>query len=729
MKTRHLCALLGVAVAVGTVSFMQSLVKTNADQSLALAQRLLDEVVIPADASVSRLALDYRPDGRVMQGPPLRIALAAGDSLDGISNGWCVVTRSLFAQRRLEPPPVGSELTLVGRQGAYRLKIAAILPWERPVRGYPNAFVSRATASTIDEDWQAWEAKSAEDLSPLFMSDEERHFDSSKLLLVWAAILTALCLIVNTLFLSVESGRRELATLRVLGLTRLGVVQRIVAESLVLAFGGWLVGTVVATAFLWWRVAADAAAFPMGMSLSVRGILLCLVMTPLVATVAALIALRPALSVRPLEAASARPPRKRHLGLIVAFACGFGAFVAVEVWGSSLMSAFIPSKELPDAIVSILPGGISSFEIEKLQGRLPGVRRIHELVPLQVNFDPLDPISDRSGPSTGRPAFRNVLLLGSDWLPELHFVAGTREEALRLLGEGDNCVITEMMARARNLNLGDSFALDAGGGLKMALKVVGIVDCNWHLVTSRGLLRGLNRMPINTDGPAFVSFDTVAACDVRPAEMVNMTHLWLDYETEFLRTNGVFQAGRLVERSIVSALDGAYRMDDDEQIRGNTVRLHARDEVSDGTLAHGNEIIGAMARVPFIFILVVSFGFVALLVASAESRKREFIVLRTIGATRLQLAGELTKEALCVALCGLAIGFPTGALAGWLFTGGTRGVMANWGLPANFAVPWSIVFEGALGAVAFALLVAVPTSLLLVRKASDKPSACVRVRK
>jgi len=276
------------------------------------------------------------------------------------------------------------------------------------------------------------------------------------------------------------------------------------------------------------------------------------------------------------------------------------------------------------------------------------------------------------------------------------------------------------MARARKLALGDELKLDAGRGLKVALRIVGIVDCNWHMVTSRALVRGLNRMPSNTDGPAFVSFDTVEACDPRPPMMVTMTHVWLDYEPDFLSRHGAFEAGRIVEKEIVKALGGAYRTTEDDEVFGNAVRLHSRDEIADGTLSHGNDIIGAMARVPFVFIAVISLGFIALLVASADARRREFVVLRTVGATRLQLASVLVREALRIALTGLVLGLVGGAVVGWLFTHGTRAAMANWGIPPNFAVPWAVIAEGAIGAVVFALAVAVPTALVLIRRATRR---------
>ena len=715
MKPRHLCAVLGIAAAAGAVVFMQSLVATNDAQATRVAERLLAALPVENGARVCRMQIDFRPEGRVMQGPPMMACLATADGMN-LREGECMVAKSVFAQRRIKNlPKNGEELVFVGRRGAHRLKIAGYLEWERPVRGYPNVFVSRDTSFGIGEDWTPFEPVAAEDVAPSFRSDAGRNMDRAKPLLLWAAALTALCLLLNSLFLSIEARRREIAILRMVGLTRGGVVKLVIRESLVLSITGFAVGVAVALASLAVFVAMNGETFPMGMAVGAKGLVAAAVFTPVVAAVAVLLALRPALAVKPIEAASARPFGRSRMGMFIAFAFGYGAFVAVEVWGASLTKPFVPSKEWPDAIVSILPGGVSAFEIERLRA-LPGVRQIAELQPLQVNIAPLEEMKAfGAGRGAFGPQYRNALLLASDWLPDFRFSQGDRESAWKAVLEGDACIITEMMARARKLALGDNLSLDLGRGQEIPLKVAGVVDLNWHMVTSRGLVRGMNRMPVNTDGPVFVSFDTLAACDARPQDFVKMTHLWLDYEPGFLAKHGVFPAGRLVEREIVQALDGAWSEDGDGEVLGNTVRLHARDEISDGTLSHGAQLVGAMARIPFIFLAVISLGFVAMLVASADSRKREFLVMRAVGATRLQIARVLAVEALRVAVAALAAGLAGGALVGWLCTAGTRAAMANWGLPPCFDMPLAVCAEGALGAVAFALAVAIPASLGLSR--------------
>ena len=667
MKIRHFTAALGVAIAAGSVVFMRSLTATNDHQAAAVAEKLVKTVPVAAEgADVCRMTLDYRPGGRVMQGPPMSVTMiASAENPSAVKLGkWeCAVTKALFAQRGLKTPPAGTVVTFVGRSGAYRLKIAGIIDWERPLRGYPNVFVSGETADEIGEMWSGWKPKTAAELSAGFRSDDQRHIDRAKILLLWAAALTALCLVFNALTLSVEARRREIALLRIVGMTRAGTALEVLKESAAVSIVGAAAGAVMGVVSLFGYVALDGETFPMGAAVDFTAVAAVAAATVAVALLAAAMALKSALGVQPLEAAAAEGSRSRsRAGMLVAFACGFGAFVAVEVWGASLMSAFVPSPAWPDAVVSMLPGGMSGKEAAAIGG-LEGVKWVR---PVQVRQ-----VGTRE---------RNVLLIGAESTPRLKFPANPKE-----------CYITSMMARARNLRVGDEIE---------GYRIGAVVDLNWHMVTSRSLMRGLDRRNFTqkTDGPVLV-----APWQDRRGRI---THLWLDYEDAFLKKHGVFEAGRKVERQL--------------ERDGMAVRLHARDEIADGTLAHGVDIIGAMAKIPFIFVAVVSLGFIAMLVAAADLRRREFALLRAVGATRLSLTGALAFSALKTALAGVVLGFVFGSLAGWLFTAVTRSAMANWGLPPAFAVPVAAIAKGAVGAVVFALAVAIPASAAIVFKSTRR---------
>lgn len=733
MKARHVCAALGVAIAVAAILFVRSLISTNDAQAFCRARELLKSVPVAVGSHQATFAVDYRDRGRVMQGPPVIAAIASDPKMkeDGI-----VVTKSMFMTRNLEIPKPGDELKIVGERGAYKLKITKILDWDKPVRGYPNAFISPATMKTIDEKWTAWRPFELEELAELFRTDEARNFNYSRILLIWAAVLTSLCLLVNALFLSIEANRRNIALSRVIGATRSDVCRGVLVEGAAVSLAGLVLGIAMSFAALVLYVNSEAQMFPAGWAYSFKTLAIVCASIPAITAIAVLLAVFKAIRVKALEADSAHHPKWGFAGMLVSFAFGFGSFVAIEVWGSSLMKSFVPSPEWPDAIVSILPAGVSAFDIEKLQ-KLPGVKHIRELQPLQVNLLPLEEMKPPKGSKfdnsaakrgAGRPGFgntrgggaqyRNALLLASDMLPQFKFIEGNREEAIAALKDSsrDACLITAMMARSRKLKLGDKLELDCGGNLVLHLDIVGILDLNWHMITSRALVRGLNRMPKNTDGPVFVNFDTLAAADRRPQELVAMTHVWLDYEDEFLASNGAFEAGRIVEREIITALGGANRIDEKDKKRGNTVRLHSRDEISDGTLAHGNDIIGAMAKVPFIFIAVVSLGFIAMIIACADARKEEFLIMRAIGATRVDVAKVLTIEALKVAASGIFAGAIGGAITGWLFTFGTRQAMANWGIPPAFSIPWKTLAVGAALSIVIVLAVAIPSALYVINR-------------
>ncbi len=808
-RARFTCAAMGVAAACGAVVFMFSLTATNSAQAPALAKRAtvpwaawsLQEGVGKADLQMTLVSctIDYRPGGRVLQGPPMRAVIAAaptenpygctkleaGRWVDADAKDFEIVCTRNTLRRfgRGVVPPLGTEIKFVGRQGTMTAKVVGYLGEAKVPRGWPGVFANTAAFGALQKEMQGtisfWRQKpdlpevltaTSETVVATFKGDEQRRMDYARPLMLIAAVLTALCLLVNSLLLSVESNRRQLAMLRTVGLTRGGVLALVTAEAFLSTVVGFVVGCLVAMGALVAYVAADGVAFPEGPAFAWGVIQVAFVLALMVAFVAVLFALRPALSVRPLDVWTERPHRRRR-GMVVAFACGFAAFVAVEVWGASLMRGFVPSKEWPDAIVSILPEGVNSFDVEKLR-KLPGVERISELYPLQLNFDPEEELKMRFSPERGqspkdrpmarglspdgrrgqsprgraevgrgqspeagrgqtpngaraergqspwgRKAYRNALFLAAEWLPKFKFLEGSWEECQKEILESDACVITEMTSRARKLHKGDRLRVTLPGrGPKMVveLPIVGVIDLNWHMVTSRGLVRGLNGAPGMTDGPVFVSLDTIESLDARPAPMTKMTHLWVEYEPAFLKEKGVFPAGRAVEASIAAAL-GLGASDSLSNTAASTVRLHARDEIADGTLAHGSDLIGQAARVPFVFLAILALGFIAMLVADADAVKREFAVLRAVGATKGQLTARQAGGALKTALWGIVVGLPVGALAGWLAAGKTGSVWP--GMPHYFEVPWQVIGEGTAGALVFVLVVAVPTARVLIVRA------------
>jgi putative ABC transport system permease protein len=247
------------------------------------------------------------------------------------------------------------------------------------------------------------------------------------------------------------------------------------------------------------------------------------------------------------------------------------------------------------------------------------------------------------------------------------------------------------------------------GGLPQqteSLKIVGVADVNWHLITSRAQLRGRNNMPGGTMGPVFVS-----EADARrlSGNADTTSFLWLNL-SESYRKMGALQGSQLLEAEIRKAI---------EIDEANTVRVHHRDEIEDGTIAHGSQLIGDMARAPFWSLIVLSTGLITLLVASFQASAKEIAVMRAVGMTRSQLGRMLFGEAMLIGLCGVVLSLISGFCIGWTFTGWTRAWMMFGGLPISLSVPWLVILQGVGFALFLCAAMAVPPIVWLVRKQDE----------
>lgn len=421
----------------------------------------------------------------------------------------------------------------------------------------------------------------------------------------------------------------------------------------------------------------------------------------------------------------------RTVGMALTLAVGLGSFSAIHIWGASLTKPFVPSKEFPDVIVSMLPNGYKG-DAASLVAPLPGVADGNCLAIVATQFFVTDKVVEQIKKSSGRAPFSpNVLLWGADPqktfggekpLAHFKFVVGSREEAAAALQGDDACVITLMLARETGIKVGESLEINrevrqhgvrgrgvqkppeacASGESTVALKVVGIVDLNWHLVTSRANMRGRNGMSGMTMGPVFVNEKLVRRLD---GNRDTTYFLWLNL-SEAYSAKGPLAGGQALEADLRKVL---------EIDQANTVRVHHRMEIEDGTISHGTRLVGDMARAPFWSLIVLSSGIISLLVASFQASARELGVMRAVGMTRGQLGRMLLGEALLTGICGICLSLLSGFAIGWTFTGWTRAWMAFGGLPVSLDVPWLVILLGIGFAFGLCLIMAAIPIVWLIR--------------
>ncbi len=446
----------------------------------------------------------------------------------------------------------------------------------------------------------------------------------------------------------------------------------------------------------------------------------------------------------------------RAMGAILSISLGLVSFVAIHTWGGTLMAGFVPSPEWPDAIVSLLPGGLTGAQAEavcdavsKPRGGAPAAAA--RAVPLEAFVMPLDEAFVSARPKGFPETPLQILgadpdaLFGAGGMAPMRFVEGDAASAAKALADGPACVIPAMLSRLGGLHRGDEIVM--GDGTRLA--VAGVVELNWHMVTSRSLVRqrsapvgpmremmkarkaggpgapppgmmgGGGRGPGGGGGrpamgkviPCGVAFTSEKTARELSMEEDSVHFLWCNFSPE-LRAGDPLQATLRLDEALRAAV--AEAPDGARAARGSSIQVHHRDEIADGTLAHGGDIIGMMARLPFWSLLVTCTGIAALLVASARAGKRETDVMRAVGLTRGQLARLYLGEALLVIACTLVLSLASGLLIGWSFTGVTR---AQWnaGLPVQFLVPWAKIAQGFLFAFALSFLMALLPLRRLVR--------------
>ncbi|MDR2849894.1 MAG: FtsX-like permease family protein [Verrucomicrobiota bacterium] len=832
----------------------------------------LPDVAQAAGYHVIRTTLDYRPDGRVMQGPPLMADLALAPAAGcpytdaKVTGEWpspdsgeplVAVCSSVFAPRRLAPPPLGSPLVLITPAGTVTARIGAIIEFPQTVRGFPTAFATegvmrQAAGGTFDPSpnlllcqtrgsfkVDALRAAAAghpavtvmerREVESQVAGDSLQNFKRQAPLLLTLSVFTTLCMLVNALTVGVEQKLRMLALLRAVGMTARQVMRAVMLEGAVIAGCGWAAGLLGGWAVLALFVRRTPEAFPEGVFMGWQTPVFSGVGVAVVAAVSLFWPCRRAMRIRPLDvlaeheaerpgglragglrrvrpwlgflllfpmlvlawpvpvSAMARsvlmltvgiplhiaglllflptfvraverftgPPLaaalgldpillrrriSRHLsrtvGMALTLAVGLGAFAAIHIWGASLTKPFIPSLEFPDVIVSILPNGTGRDAAEKV-ARLDGVDRNRCLAIEAAQFTVSDALTAQVARVTGRlQQSPNVLLFGAEPqaafggeapLAAFRFIAGDRQTAADALDKDDACIITAMFARETGLAIGDTLEIKTpppnsirrgppppspNSSLLTPLssfRIVGIVDLNWHLVTSRAQLRGRNGMSGGTMGPVFVN-ERIAR---RLSGNADTTcFLWLNLSAAY-RAKGPLPAGQALEADIRQAL----AMGD-----ANTVRVHHRDEIADGTIAHGAQLIGDMARAPFWSLLVLSTGIITLLIASFQASAQEIAVMRAVGMTRSQLGRMLLGEALMTGFCGIALSLVTGFCIGWTFTGWTRAWMPFGGLPVSLDIPWLVILQGVGFAFTLCVVMSAGPILWLTRK-SAQPSA------
>jgi putative ABC transport system permease protein len=454
----------------------------------------------------------------------------------------------------------------------------------------------------------------------------------------------------------------------------------------------------------------------------------------------------------------------RTLGTTAALTVGLGLFVAMQIWGYSMLEPFKPGAWVPDVLVSFQRGGLPDSEIAAVRD-LPGVRS-EQCIPLAVEQPRL--AADITGSEQQSSVIRqnNVIMIGldpqvafggSDPLVKARFVAGTPEEAIAKLKQGRNCIVPDHFLRATNLKLGDRFSMvpPNSPSKRVEYTIVGTVSLpGWHWMTK---FSGLRRREGRSAAIVFAEYEAVR----RDFELNQINFLWLNVDQQFGRqhlavvqraeaekkaataaatataaaaapggtrpgmpspmmVDLVIDAKRAAVVKIGDALQPIAERNMGEQqpvnmqgtwsvgatMFGQSVRISTPDEVGVRILARASGMIWASCYLPLITLVVTSLGVINTVMASVRARRWEFGVLRSQGVTRSGLFRMILAEGLLIGLITCLLSLAFGVFSGWCGTGISQYVSFFGGLAPPLVVPWPQLSLGFSTALALCLAAA-----------------------
>ena len=377
----------------------------------------------------------------------------------------------------------------------------------------------------------------------------------------------------------------------------------------------------------------------------------------------------------------------RTVGASIAMAFGLGLFIGIQVWGFTMLEAFIPGDWTPDAIVEIKPG-LPAEQAARIAS-LPGVDN-ERCLPMVVEQPRL--VEDITGSAERASVTRqdNVVIVGLDPtgafsgdrpLLQLDWVAGDRESAVTRMLEGHACVVPDHFLAETGLKIGDTIALDPPkeAGNSAVYTIVGAVRLpGWHWQTK---LTGLRPRTHRAAALVFADYASVAS----DFSLDVASHVWFSYADDDVDPD---QVGDEVTASLQQAMSEA---DKDSEISARVVAVQGIRNHLDGA---ARRWIWVISQVPLISLLIACLGVLNVLLASVRSRRWEFGVLRAIGFTSHDLTRAILAEGLLIgAVAGLlSVGF--GVMGGWCGGGMAQYISFFGGLHPPLVIPWTAIGIG-----------------------------------
>jgi len=393
----------------------------------------------------------------------------------------------------------------------------------------------------------------------------------------------------------------------------------------------------------------------------------------------------------------------RTAGAAISMAIGMSLFVAVNVWGMTMLDAFIPGRWAPDAIVAFQPYGIPPTQAAQVAS-FPEVAS-DRCEPIVVEQPRL--LNDLTGSAERASVTRqdNVVLVGIDVarafgganpLFKINWSEQQKAETLARFDSERACLVPGHFLVESNLKIGDSFTLVPPENPDQPVNYViaGAIDLpGWHWQTKQ---TGFRSRTHRAAAIVFADYETVSADFSLPTA----SYVWFDYATPEADPQQISeQARQLYSRYLQRDVSTGHTEDDEPSVAVMPV-----ERIREMTRNAARGWIWMLSQIPLISAGIACLGVLNMMLASVRARSWELGVIRAIGITRGTLIRAILAEGLLIGFvaCILSLGF--GVLAGWCGAGYAQYISFFGGLSPTLVTPWS---QLAVGLVVFLAIVTV----------------------
>ena len=405
----------------------------------------------------------------------------------------------------------------------------------------------------------------------------------------------------------------------------------------------------------------------------------------------------------------------RTAAAAISMAVGLGLFIGIQVWGFTMLDAFVVGPWAPDAVLVFPDSGMPRDEFAEFAA-IEGVAA-RACLPVVVEQPRLLHDITGSGERASVTRQDNIVIVGIDPdgfvggehpLFAFEWVVGSPASAVEIMRRERACVVPDHFLVETGLEVGDGFELvppeDASRTARYT--IAGAVRMpGWHWQTK---LTGFRSRTHRAAAMAFANYEFVAADFELPAA----THAWFDYDSDRADPDRIEEDARQLFRRSTS------RAESDGDAGGELaeLRIMSVEAIRDMTRVNAARWIWGISQLPLAAVLIAGIGVLNIILASVRARRWELGVMRSIGISRSEISRAILAEGILIGVTACVVGGAFGLLTGWCGCGMAQYMSFFGGLHPALDVPLGAITIGLLATVLTAMIAAAWPTLSIGRR-------------